>query len=149
MARRRGHGRGDPNKLDELPDNRGTQSSQQEIQGVSHNTKQEKKRKRPDDKRQNVAKKAGGGRSQQQYQWAEQDQFGNSTNSGLHQDLAQDMKGANIGKAQGNFDQDHSGGKSGASQNSVGKDRYAATQGSAAPVVGPLQYQSRGQDHSA
>ena len=29
----------------------GTQSSQVEIQGVSHSTKQEKKRKRPDDKR--------------------------------------------------------------------------------------------------
>ena len=31
----------------------------------------------------------------------------------------------------------------------MGKERYANSQGSAAPVVGPLQYQVNGQDHSA
>lgn len=114
---------------------------------MSHSSQQEKKRKRPDDKRQNVAKKAGGGRTQQ-YQLGEQDQFGNSTNSGPHQNFSSEGRGGSRGKANGNFDQDHSAGKSGATQNSMVKDRYAPSQGSAASV-GPLQYQVSGQDHSA
>lgn len=72
VGRHKGNSRGDPQGQNEAAGYQGAQSSQLEVQGVSHSSQQEKKRKRPDDKRQNVAKKAGGGRTQQQqYQLGE------------------------------------------------------------------------------